>query len=146
GHRQSEDGLGSVDGVTAGQGNAGGVADRPAAAHDLPGHFRRQHVDRPAEDGDGHQRIAAHGVDVTDGIGGGNAAEVEGVVDNRHEEVGSGYHAPFFIQGINRRIVAGGVAYPQPRIEVLRPTAGEDGFQYPGGNLAATAGSMAVLG
>src|SRR5690606_13984390 len=79
------------------------------------------------------------------GIGGGDAAEVEGAVDNRHEEVGGGYHPPPVIQGIDRRIVARGIAYPQPRIAVLRPTAGEDGFQYLGGNLAATAGSMAVL-
>src|SRR5690606_40474276 len=73
-------------------------------------------------------------------------AEVEGIIDDGHEEVGGRYHAPLVVQRIDSRIVPGGIAYPQPRIDILRAAAGEDGFQHLRGNLAATAGSMAVLG
>jgi len=47
-------------------------------------------VDGPTEDRQRQHRAAAHGVHVADGIGGGDAAEVERVIDDGHEEVGGG--------------------------------------------------------
>src|SRR5690606_693652 len=122
----------------------GRLAGGPAAGHHLAGHFRRQQVDRPAEDGDGHQRVAAHGIDVADGIGGGNTPEVEGIVDNGHEEVGGGYHTPLTVNAVHGRIIPRGIADPQGRVESLGAAAGENHVQYPGGNLAAAARSVAV--
>src|SRR5690606_30149679 len=144
--RQAEDRLRRIDGVTASQRNAGGVADRTAAADHLAGDFRRQHVDRPAEDGDGHQRAAAHGVDVADRVGGGDAPEVEGIVDDGHEEVGGGDHPAFLVDAVDRCVVARGIADPEVRVEILRTAAGEDHLKHLGGNLAAATGSMTVLG
>lgn len=146
GHGQAEDRLGGVDGVSAGQRDAGFLADLAAAGDHLAGDFRGQHVDRPAEDGDGHQRVAAHGVDIADGVGRGDTAEIEGVVDDRHEEIGGGDHPALLVEGVDSRVVARGVADPELRIEVLRAAAGEDHLQYLGRNLAAAAGAVAVLG
>jgi hypothetical protein len=55
--------------------------------------FGRQLVERHADDRQRHDRRAAHGVDVGEGVGGGDAAEVARVVDDRHEEVGGGDEA-----------------------------------------------------
>jgi GNAT superfamily N-acetyltransferase len=132
GDGQAEDRLGGVDGVAAGQRDAGFGAHGAAAANHFAGHFRRQHVDRPAEDGDGHQRVAAHGVDVADGVGGGDAAEVEGIVDDGHEEVGGRDHAAFVVQGVHGGVVARGVADPQLRVQGLGAALGEDHIQHLG--------------
>nr|GFD21595.1 hypothetical protein [Tanacetum cinerariifolium] len=126
-HRQAKDRFGCVNGVTACQRNARGVTHCAAAPDHFTGDFGRQHVDRPAENGDRHQRVAAHGVDVADGVGGGN-------------------HALFVIDGVDSRVVARGVADPQTRIEILRAAAGENGFQDFGRNLAAAPGAVTVLG
>src|SRR5690606_19679030 len=146
GHREAKDRLWSVDGVPPREWDPRLVAHRPAAANHLPGHLRRQHIHRPAEDGDGHQRVAPHGVDVADGVGGGDAPEVEGVVDNGHEKVGGGHHPPLVVDGVHGGVVLRGVAHPQPGVEVLGAAAGEDGVEHLGGDLATTAGAVAVLG
>ncbi|SOZ59861.1 GCN5-related N-acetyltransferase (modular protein) [Cupriavidus taiwanensis] len=147
-HRQAEDGLGRVDRMTACQRNAGVVAGAAPAGHHFARHLGRQHVHRPAQDGDGHQRVAAHGVDVADRIGRGDAAEVERIVDDGHEEVGGGNHAALAvraIQRIHRRVIARGIADPQARVQVLRAAAGQDHVEHFGRNLAAAAGTVAVL-
>ena len=41
--------------------------------------------------------FAAHGVDVRDGVGGRDAAEIMRVVDHRHEEVGGGDDAGILV-------------------------------------------------
>jgi hypothetical protein len=102
-----------------------------AAANHFPGNFRRQHIDRPAEDGDGHQRVAAHGVDVADGIGGGDAAEIEGsstigmkksVVDTTPRSSSMAYTAASSREALPTQF----------RVQVLRPAAGENHFQHLG--------------
>ncbi len=128
------------------QRNARRVAHRATATNHFPRHFRRQHIHRPAENRDRHQRIAAHRVDVADRIGRGDAAEVERVIDNRHEKIGGRHHTTLGIDRIHRRVITRGVADPEFRIEVLCAAAGEDHFQHLWGNLAATTGAMAVLG
>jgi hypothetical protein len=146
GHGQAEDRLRCIDRVSTGQRYARGIAHRTAATNHLAGDLRCKHVDRPAENGDGHQRLAAHGVDVADGVGGGDAAEVEGVIDDGHEEIGRGNHAALCIERIDRSVVARGIADPQPWIEVLRAAARQDHIQHLGRNLAATTRTVAVLG
>ena len=44
-------------------------------------------IDRPGDEAQRIQRRAAHGVDVAERVGGGDAAVVEGVVDDRREDV-----------------------------------------------------------
>ncbi|MNV20480.1 hypothetical protein D3C71_1113810 [compost metagenome] len=146
GDGQAKDRLGCVDGVSACQRDTRCVAHRTATADHFPGDFRRQHVHRPAQDRNRHQGIAAHGVDVADGIGGGNSAEIEGIVDDRHEKVGGRDHTAFFIDGIHRRVVTRGVADPEFRVEILCPAAGQDHFQHLGGNFATASGAVTVLG
>ncbi|MNM35669.1 hypothetical protein D3C81_463690 [compost metagenome] len=146
GHGQAEDRLGGIDGVPTGQGNARFGAYRAATTDHFTGHFRGQHVDWPAENGDGHQRVAAHGVDVADGVGGGDAAEVVRVIDDRHEEVGGRDHAALVVQRVHCCIVARGIADPQFRVQGLGAAFGENHLEHLRRDLAATTGAVAVLG
>ncbi|MNF89033.1 hypothetical protein D3C84_715380 [compost metagenome] len=146
GDGQAKDRFRRVDGVPACQRDARLVTHRTTAAYHFPGNFRRQHVHRPAQNRYRHQGIAAHRIDVADGIGGGNSAEIERIVDDRHEKVGGRDHAAFLVNGIHRRIIARGIADPKLRVEVLRPAAGQDHFQHLRGNLATATGAVAVLG
>ncbi|MNU93557.1 hypothetical protein D3C71_834990 [compost metagenome] len=145
GDGQAKDRFWRVDGVPTCQRDARRVTHRTTAAYHFPGNFRGQHVHRPAQNRNRHQRIAAHRIDVADGIGGGNSTEIEGIVDDRHEKVGGRDHAAFIIDCIHRRIIARGIADPKFRVEVLRPTAGQDHFQHLGRNLATASSAVAVL-
>ncbi|MNQ40598.1 hypothetical protein D3C85_542570 [compost metagenome] len=146
GDGQAEDRLRCVNRMTARQWNTRLVTHRTASANHFPGNLRRQHVDWPAKDGNRHQRVTAHGVDVADGIGGGDATEIERVIDNRHEKVGGRDHTLLVIDGVHRRVIARSVAHPEFRVEVLRAAAGQNHLQHLGRNLAATTCAMAVLG
>ncbi|MNN28846.1 hypothetical protein D3C81_1424290 [compost metagenome] len=146
GDGQAKDRFWRVDGVPTCQRDTRRVTHRTTAAYHFPGNFRRQHVHRPAQNRNRHQWVTAHGVDVADGIGGGNSAEIEGIVDDRHEKIRGRDHAAFLIDRIHRRVIARGIADPKLRVEVLRPAAGQDHFQHLGGNLATATGAVAVLG
>ena len=88
GDRQTEDRLRGVNGVAARQRDPRLLAGKAPALHHFAGDFRRQGVDRPAENGNRHNRFPAHGENIADGVGGGNAAKVERIIDNRHKKVG----------------------------------------------------------
>jgi hypothetical protein len=85
----------------------------PASAHGLAtiqngaDGFHRQHIHRHADNGQRHDGCASHGVDVRQGIGGGNAAKVEGVIHDGHEKVGGGHNGLLVIQAIHRCIITG---------------------------------------
>ncbi len=146
GDGKAEDRFGRIDRMATSQRDACCVAHRATTGDDFAGDFRRQHVNRPTKDGDGHERVATHGIDVADGIGGGNATEIVGIVDDGHEEVGGRYHPAFLVDTVHRRIVTRSVADPQTRIEVLCATAGKNHVQHLGRYLAAAAGAVTVLG
>ena len=76
GHRHAVLGLGVVDGVPAADVAAGLLRHLQPAAQHLGGELGRQHVARPAEQVDRDDRRAAHGVDVGEGVGRGDPAEV----------------------------------------------------------------------
>src|SRR5690606_6852168 len=78
--------------------------------------------------------------------GGGDTPEIEGIVDDRHEEVGGRHDALFIVERIDCRIVARGIAHPQAWIEMLRAAAGKNDLEHLGRDLAAAAGAMTVLG
>lgn len=86
---RAKDWLRRINRVTAGRGNPRLLAGKTTAINHFTGHFRRDGVDRPAQNGNRHDRLTAHCEDIADGVGGRNAPEVERVVDNRHKEVGS---------------------------------------------------------
>ena len=75
----------------------------------------RQHVDRHADQRQRQDRPAAHRIDVADGVGRGDAAEVERVVDDRHEEVGGGDQRLLVVELIDGRVVGGLDAHQQLR-------------------------------
>jgi hypothetical protein len=75
--------------------------------------WRRQHVDRHAHQRQRHDGRAAHGIDVADGVGGGDAAEVERVVDDGHEEVGGGDQRLLVVELVDRGVVGGLDAHQQ---------------------------------
>ena len=86
----------------------------PAARHtDAPPSRMRpmvrggQHVDRHAHQRQRQDRPAAHRIDVADRVGGGDAAEVERVVDDRHEEVGGGDQRLLVVELVDGGVVGG---------------------------------------
>ena len=87
GDGQAEDRLRRIDRVTTGQGNTRLLAGKASAFDHVAGNLRREGVNRPAQNGDRHNRFTAHRKDIADGVGGRNASEVEWVVDNRHKKV-----------------------------------------------------------
>ena len=81
-----------VDGMAADHRAAGLLGHRQPTTQHLGEQLHRQHAARPADQVDRDHRTAAHRVDVGERVGGGDAAPVVGVVDDRGEEVGGGQH------------------------------------------------------
>src|SRR5574343_19318 len=139
---QAVDGLDRVDGVTARDRDAGGLADAGAAFEDAADGGSGQHVDRHADQGQRHDGRAAHGVHIADGVGGGNAAKVEGVVDDGHEKVGGGDQGLFVVEPVNGRVVGGFDAHQQLGRYWQCRGAAQDVGQHARGDLAAAAAAM----
>ena len=104
---EAVDRFDAVDGMTARDRDAGGGADGRAAFENPADRFDREGVDRHADDGQGEDRRRPHGIDVRQGIGRGDAAEVERVVDHRHEEVGGGDQRLGVVQPPDGGVVGG---------------------------------------
>ena len=86
-HCQTKDRLGCVNAVSAGQRNTCVRTGLTSTFHNLRRYFRWQNVDWPAQDGNGHKGCTAHGIDITDGVGGGNSAKIEGVINDGHKKI-----------------------------------------------------------
>ena len=84
---QSVDRLLAVDRVTASNRHTRRRTHGCAARQDLADHLHRHHAHRHAHDREGEDRRCPHGIDVREGVGRGDAAEFERIVDHRHEEV-----------------------------------------------------------
>ncbi len=106
-HGEAIDRLGTIDRMAAGDRDAGLRGDARATLQDLAHHLGGDLAERHAEDRQRHHRPAAHGIDVGNGVGGGDAAEFERVVDHRHEEVGGGDQAVLAVEIPHRGVVAG---------------------------------------
>ena len=146
GDGEAKNGLGGIDAVAAGQWNARlGANGAPPFKH-TSGHLRIELVHRPTENGDGHQRGAAHGVDVTDGVGRRDAPEGVRVVDDGHEEVRGGHRGGAIPEIIDRRVISRAMAHEQTRIVGLGTELSENAVEHARGNLAAAASSVAELG
>ncbi len=145
-HDQAVDRLDRVDAVAAGDRDAGGAADAGAAVEDAPDGRRRQHLHRHADDGQGHDRLAAHRVDVADRVGRRDAAEVVRVVDDRHEEVGRRDQRRALVDLVDRGVVGGLDADQQLRRQRQRRAVVQDAGEHARGKLAAAAATVRERG
>ena len=136
--------------MAAGDGNAGRLAHRLAAGEDLPDDVVGQLADRHADDGQREQRPPAHGIDVGQRIGGGDAAELERVVDDGHEEIGGRHDRLLVVQPVHGGVVAMLDAHQQVGIGRCQMRGeggvGEDVAQHGWRDLAAAAAAVGELG
>ena len=149
-HDQSVDRLDRVDAVAPRDWDAGRCADRFATVQHAADRLHRQLVDRHADQRQRKQRRAAHRVNIGDRIRCGDAAEVERIVDDRHEEIGGRDDRLLVVQPIHRRVVGRFDADEQflrhnPR-SVPQRAVREHVAQYSGRDLAAAAAAVAELG
>jgi len=141
-HRQSVDRLEAVDGVAAGDGNSGHRTRRRPAGQDFADGRGGQFVHRHADDGEGEDRLASHGVDVRESVGRGDAAEVEGIIDDRHEEVGGRHHRLLGVEPPDGGVVAGFSPDQQIGERPRRRRVSQDLGEHGGRELAAAAAAV----
>ena len=109
--------------------------------------FDWQLAHRHADDGQREDRRRAHGVDVRQRVGRGDAAEVEGVVDHRHEEVGGRHQRLAVVQPPDRGVVGAFRARPSGRGRPpRRGEPREDVLQHRRRQLAAAAAAVGERG
>ncbi|MNU78406.1 hypothetical protein D3C71_679940 [compost metagenome] len=121
-------------------------ADRCATLEDPGNLFRLQLVDRHTQDRKRHDRLSAHGIDIGNGVGGGDAAKIVGVVHHRHEEVCGGDHACIVVDLPDSGVV-GHLVSDQKLCERLRGRLACQQFLQDGGcKLAAATAAMGKLG
>ena len=107
--------------------------------------LERQPLARPGDEVEREQRRTPHRVHVGERVGGGDAAPVVGVVDDRREEVGGHDDREVVAQAVHRGVVRG--VEPDEQVGVLRRVAqaaheAEHGAQIGGGELAGAAGAV----
>ena len=139
---QAIDGLHRIDGVAAGNGDARRLADRGTASQDLANGLGGEHVDGHAHQGQRHDGGAAHGVHIGDGVGGGDAAKVERIVDDGHEEVGGGNQRLLVVELVDSGVIGRLDAHQQLRRQRHGGGGLEDVRQHARRNLAAAAAAM----
>ena len=139
---QPINGLDRVDGVATGDGNARRCTGRTTAIQNAANGLRAQDTHRHAHQRQRHDRPAAHGIDITDGIGGSNSSKVEWVIDDGHEEVGGGNQGLLIVEQIDRCII--GRVDPHQELGRHRQACAalENLGEHAGCNLAATAAAV----
>ena len=145
-HRQPVNRLQRVDGMASGHRNSGFGADRGAARQDPPDHRRFQLVDRHAQDGQGHDRLAPHRIDIRQGVGGGDPSEILRIVHHRHEEVGGGDHRQILVHLPDGGIVRGLGPDQQLLERAGHGLFGQELPQHRRGELAAATAAMGEFG
>jgi hypothetical protein len=116
GHRQAVLEFVVLDGVPADEQRPGLADLGQPPFHHLAEHALGHGLHRAGEDVHAQQRPAAHGVDVGERIGRGDAAEVKGVVDDGREEVHGLDERCGLVQTIHPGVVAGLAADQEIRI------------------------------
>ncbi|MNC43239.1 hypothetical protein D3C75_920910 [compost metagenome] len=97
--------------MTTRQRNSGLLAYKTPTFNDFTRDFWCQGVNRPAKNGDSHNRFAAHRIDITDRVGSSNAPKIERIVDDRHKEVSGADDTSAVAQIVYRRVITGFVSY-----------------------------------
>ncbi len=124
----------------------GRLAYRSAAREDCAHGLERQLVERYSEDRERHDRPAAHRVNIGDGVGRRDPAEIVRIVDDRHEEIGCGDDAVVIVEPPHRGVVAGLDPDEELRIRLRRGVPAEKLLQHGGGELTAAAAAMGETG
>ena len=145
-HRQTKNWFGRVDTVAARQRDAGAFARGAATLEYAPSHGGRQFFNRPTEHRNGHQRSAAHRVDIADGVHGSDLAEVERVVHDGHKKIRGADDGLAVAEIEHGSVVLGVVADEQPRAGRGLAGDAQNFVQHLGRNFAAATGAVAVLG
>ena len=126
--------------------NPGFGADRFAARENQTHRLHRQLVERHADQGEGEQRRGAHRIDIGERVGRGDRAEVERIVDDRHEEIGRGDDRLRGVDLVDGGVIRGFYAHQKLRWQEPGRRAGEELPQHGRRDLAAAAATMAELG
>jgi len=145
GDGQSKNWLRRVDAVAARERDAGAFACGAAALEHATGHGGRQFFNRPTEHGDGHERRAAHRVNIADGVHRSDLPEVEWVVHDGHKKICGADDGLAVAEVEHGGVVLGVVA--DEELRAGRGLAGdaENFVQHLGRNFAAAARAVAVL-
>ena len=114
-HHQAVNRLDRIDAVATCDGNACCLTDALTALQNLANHLGAEHIDRHADQSHSKDGCAAHGVNIADGVGRGNATKVKRVVNDGHEEVGGGDQRLLVIQLVDRGIISRVYAHQQLR-------------------------------
>src|SRR5690349_10184565 len=101
GYRQTEYWFRAIDAVATRQGYARLEAYTAAALEHTLRYFGRDLIDGPAQDGNGHERLTTHGIDVADGVNRSNGTERKGVVYDGHKKIGGAYNTGTIAEVIN---------------------------------------------
>ena len=105
-HHQPIDGFDRINRVTASDGDACSSTHRFATGQYLAYDLDRQFVDRHTDQCQCHDGCATHGIHIRDGIGGGDTAKVEGIIDDGHEKIGGGNQCLFIIELVDSSIIS----------------------------------------
>ena len=143
---QAVDRLERIDRMAAGDRDLDGRAHRFTAREDAADRRHRQLLERHADDGERHDRPPAHRVDVGDGVGRGDAAEIERIVDDGRKEVRGRHQRLRVVQLVHRRIVGSLGAHHELSGQAPYGARAQDLRQDGRGDLAATAAAVAELG
>ena len=104
-HGQAEDRLLGLDRMPADDGDARLVRLVDRASEDLGEDLGRQGPAREADQAERRQGNSGHGVDVAQGVGRRDGAEVVRPVDDRREEIGRQDQRQVVADPVNRRVV-----------------------------------------
>ena len=104
-HAKTVDGLGVLDGVAAGNGDARLRRFLNTAEQNGRHHLKRQLVLREAADRQRHQGGCAHGVDVAQRVGRRDRAIRVGVVDDGSEDVDGRHHREVVADAVSGRVI-----------------------------------------
>ena len=107
-HRVAELGLRVVDGVASHDRHPGFTQLARAAAHDLFEQPGAELAARKRGDAQREQRTRPDRIDITQRVGGGDGPELEGVVDDRREEIDRRDQGAVGRDAIDRRVIACG--------------------------------------
>ena len=147
-HGQAVLGLGVVDRVAADDEGAGAAGGGGAAVEGPGQQFEGEALPRPGHEVEGHDRRRPHGVDVGEGVGGGDPSEVVGVVDDGGEEVGGEDDGEVVADPVDGGVVGG--VEPDEEVGVGRrvepPDEAEHGPQLRRRELAGAAGAVGEAG
>ncbi len=143
-HAQAEDRLLRFDAVPADDGDArlSRLVGRPA--QDVGKRFHGQLLIGKADEVERGQRFAAHGIDIAQGIGGRDGAEIVGPIDDGREKIGRQHKGQIVVELIDGGIVGGSAADQHVGIGDDRQLA-EQGQQVARRLLGGAAGTFGKL-